>query len=349
MNQIKVIQVAYATDKGRQLAESLSDGKGNVLAEIKDENEKLSDFFKRNFEEHQPIVFIGAVGIAVRLLSPCIQNKLKDIPVVVIDELGKFVVPILSGHYGGANDLASLLAKRIGATAVITTATDINRAFAIDVFARENGLVITDKEKIKKISSRVLKGEKINFACDLKEKAFTGEMPTDIAEININMQENSTTNLCIPDFYISDEKGKKTFEDALFLYPKRMVLGMGCKKGKSFEQLKAFLLEQYDEKELSQNLYAICSIDVKDSEIGLLKLCQYFGVKFLTFSSDELEKAEGEFEESDFVRSKVGVGNVCERAAVLGAGHGAILVKNKISRDGMTLAEAKRRMITITW
>ena len=349
MNQIKVVQVSYITDKGRQLVEKLFSENSDILAEIKSEDEKLSDFFKRCFEEHQPIVFIGAVGIAVRLLSPCIQNKLKDIPVVVIDELGHFVIPILSGHYGGSNDLAALLAKRIGATAVITTATDINRAFAIDVFARKNGLVISEKEKIKKISSKVLRGEKVRFICDLKEKEFVGEAPAELSEINMNLQNDGTGLLCIPDFYIGGEKEKKLFDDALFLYPKRMVLGMGCKKGKSFEQLKAFVLEQYDEEELSKNLYAICSIDVKSSEIGLLKLCQYFGVKLLTFSSEELEKAEGNFEESDFVKSKVGVGNVCERAAVLGAGQGAELLKTKTSRDGMTLAEAKRRMITITW
>lgn len=84
--------------------------------------------------------FIGACGIAVRAIASSVNNKLKDSPVIVIDELGKFVIPILSGHVGGANELAVLLAALMNATPVITTATDINNKFAVDVLQRNAGL-----------------------------------------------------------------------------------------------------------------------------------------------------------------------------------------------------------------
>ena len=94
-------------------------------------------------------MFICATGIVVRTIAPFVANKLTDSPVIVIDELGKNVIPLLSGHYGGANDIADILAKALGANLIITTATDINNLFAIDVFARDNGLKISNKDGIK--------------------------------------------------------------------------------------------------------------------------------------------------------------------------------------------------------
>lgn len=95
----------------------------------------------------------------MRAIASSVNNKLKDSPVIVIDELGKFVIPILSGHMGGANELAVLLAELMNATPVITTATDINNKFAVDVFAKKCRLAIVNKDGIAKVSSKVLAGK----------------------------------------------------------------------------------------------------------------------------------------------------------------------------------------------
>lgn len=105
------------------------------------------------------MIFIGACGIAVRAIASSVNNKLKDSPVIVIDELGQFVIPILSGHVGGANELAILLAALMNATPVITTATDINNKFAVDVFAKKCRLAIVNKDGIAGVSSKVLAGK----------------------------------------------------------------------------------------------------------------------------------------------------------------------------------------------
>ncbi|SHI59574.1 cobalt-precorrin 5A hydrolase [Pseudobutyrivibrio xylanivorans] len=301
-----IIRVVYFTDNGKKISDKLNK---IFIVETKPDDISLSDWTKDCFDTHLPIIFIGSTGIAVRTIAPFITSKLKDSPVIVIDELGKNVIPILSGHYGGANDLARIIGKAIGANPVITTATDINNVFAVDVFAKKNGLLITDKSLIKKVSAKALKGE----ALDIKE---------------------SEDEIII---------------EGLKLIPKRLILGMGCKKGKTFEELKAFVNTFYNDDELEKNLYAIASIDVKSEEIGLIKLAEYYGVFFVTYSSEELDKVNGEFEESDFVKEQVGVGNVCERSALLLAGEGGVLVKKKVAQDGMTLAEAKRRKIYLAW
>lgn len=301
-----VIRVVYFTDNGKKIAEKLNK---IFYIEAKPEDISLSDWTRDCFEMHLPVIFIGSTGIAVRTIAPFINSKLKDSPVIVIDELGRNVIPILSGHFGGANELAQLIAKLIDANPIITTATDLNNVFAVDVFAKKNGLLITDKSQIKRISGKTLKGEALNINQTADEIVIEG----------------------------------------LKLIPKRLILGIGCKKGKSFEELKAFVNTYYEDDELEKELYAIASIDVKTEEIGLIKLAEYYGVPFVTFASEELEKAEGEFEESSFVKDQVGVGNVCERSALLLAGEEGELVMKKTAENGMTLAAAKRTKIHLAW
>ena len=306
---MRLIRTVCFTDNGRNLIEKLSMADSDFILDIKPEGISLSDWTKESFKQHLPILFVGSVGIAVRTIAPYVSDKLSDSAVIVVDELGKNVVPVLSGHYGGANELAVEIAGIIDATPVITTATDINNVFAVDVFAKKNGLWISDKSKIKEVSSKALKGEKL---------------------------------------HVEQRDEFITVED-LELIPKRLVLGMGCKKGKSFECLRDFILSNYDAKYLKENLYAICSIDVKVREIGLIKVAQYFGVPFITYSADELKEVQGDFTDSEFVDDTVGVGNVCERAALLGAGEDGKLIKRKLANDGMTLAEARREKIVLDW
>lgn len=115
--------------------------------------ESIYDWIRARFEQNRngkktAVIWIGACGIAVRAMAPSLRDKLTDIPVLVVDEAGQFVIPVLSGHYGGANELAGLLAKRIGAVPVITTATDVNHAFAVDVFAKEMDFSYRIKRKL---------------------------------------------------------------------------------------------------------------------------------------------------------------------------------------------------------
>ena len=118
--------------------------------------QSICEWAGEQMEEKNILLFIGACGIAVRAIAPHLTDKLHDSPVLVMDEEGKYVIPILSGHVGGANEIARLLADRMQAKAVITTATDVNGSFAVDLFAKKNALSIENKNGIASISSKIL-------------------------------------------------------------------------------------------------------------------------------------------------------------------------------------------------
>ncbi len=308
MIEKKILRVVAFTTNGKNLIDKIAKD-DRFIIESKSDEASLSEWTGDCFKMHLPILFVSSVGIAVRTIAPFVSDKLKDSPVIVVDELGHNIIPILSGHFGGANALAWEIAEVLGANPIITTATDINNVFAVDVFAKENGLLITDKSLIKKVSTLALAGEKLHVI----------------------------------------EKDGQIDIEGLKLIPKRVVLGIGCKRGKTFQELHEFINRFYEDDYLFNNLYAICSIDVKADEMGLIKLAQFYGVRFLTFSSEELDSLQGDFSNSQFVKEKVGTGNVCERSAILGAGEKSYLVMNKYASDGITLAEAKREKIELKW
>ena len=129
-------------------------------------NRSLPDFLEEAFAQQFPVLFIGALGIAVRAIAPLIRHKTVDSPVLVLDEAGQFVIPVLSGHLGGANELAQQIAESLHSAAVVTTATDVNGLFAVDVFARKNGLRVCNPEAIRHVSGKLLQGEIIVMAVD---------------------------------------------------------------------------------------------------------------------------------------------------------------------------------------
>ncbi|MGN0163663.1 MAG: hypothetical protein ACI4EA_08830, partial [Candidatus Ornithomonoglobus sp.] len=118
----------------------------------------LAEWTGKAFGKSELIIFVGAAGVAVRAIAPYMVKKDTDPAVLVVDEAGRFVIPLLSGHIGGANTYAAVLAERLGGQAVITTATDINGVFAVDTWAVNNGYVIDNTEEIKRISGALLDG-----------------------------------------------------------------------------------------------------------------------------------------------------------------------------------------------
>jgi cobalt-precorrin 5A hydrolase len=283
----------------------------------------LREWTEQAFKSCELLVFVGAVGIAVRAIAPFVKSKACDPAVLAIDEAGRFVVPVLSGHIGGANRIASEVAKKIGATAVITTATDINGVFAVDVWATENGFAIENIENIKKISSALLKNENVGLVSDFSVK---GELPQ-----NVKCGENFECGIVISPFL------KKTFRHTLNLVPKNAVwLGVGSKKNAN----EACLSDLFDTTVLSEKaICGVASIDLKKDEKAVMCLAKRFGCEPLFFSAEQLNCAKGDFESSEFVLGVTGVDNVCERSAVLAAKNGRIILK-KTCGQGCTMAAA---------
>ena len=296
--------------------------------------QSIGEWAKEQFEERNALLFIGACGIAVRAIAPHITDKLHDSPVLVMDEKGEYVISILSGHVGGANELAISLAEKTGAKPVITTATDVHNQFAIDLFAKKNGLTIVNKDGIAKVSSKVLSGKRITMAIEHGHLGKIGKLPGKIELVEYPPLQKV-------DVVISSEN--REFDTMLLLVPKEYAVGIGCKKGKEIEKIEDFILRHLQRVGIIPiQVFGMASIDVKRDEPGLLAWSRKEKIPFITYTAEELKSVKGDFHRSEFVKEQVGVDNVCERAAMKMCEPGGKLIYEKHAEDGMTIAIAGR-------
>ena len=285
----------------------------------------LADWTARQFAGSDALVFVGAVGIAVRAIAPHCKSKATDPAVVVVDECGRFAVPILSGHLGGANDLARAIAAVCGAVPVITTATDAHGIFAVDEWAKHQSCMVLEPERIKLVSSKLLAGQPVYYWADFP---VTGTVPAGLFPADTPEKADFALTLC-------------PTGQALHLVPRIGVLGVGCKRGTSTETLaEAFAAFCAQNRLAPQCITAAASIDLKQNETGLLTFCKSHSWPVHFFTAEQLRAAPGSFTPSAFVQSVTGVDNVCERSAVLAAG--GTLVFHKYAHTGVTFALAVR-------
>ena len=348
------------TDRGKITAEKLKEGllgaghtvKAETFADIR---MSLRKYTEQHFYEKDAMIFVGAAGIAVRAIAPWVRSKETDPAVLCVDEAGRFVIPLLSGHLGGANDLAMLAAEILGAVPVITTATDLRQAFAVDVFAKKNQLTILNLKTAKGISAAILRGERVGLFSEL---TILGDMPPELSpeepqQYNIviadgtgergkallrKAEETWTWRLqygtgeseaCNEETAGKTTRGEAAQEEAaqeegsgedslLVLAARRAVLGLGCRRGASNRQVREAAETALREAKVSfLALSGIATIDRKKDEPALMALAARWRLPLLTSSAEELGNVSGTYSNSDFVRQTVGIGNVCERAAVL--------------------------------
>lgn len=317
------LALLFFTPNGAALAGRLQQIEG-IEWKNRPEGEPAASFTASCWNQADGIVFIGAVGIAVRTVAPLIRSKANDPAVVVLDELGRFAIPILSGHLGGANRLAEKLAAETGGRPVITTATDINGLFAVDVWSRETGCSLVEIERIKQVSGALLRGEPVGVFSDFP-------LPQ-------NLPEGLTTKAAQVGICISLNDQKNPFPVTLHAVPRIVVLGVGCRRGTEETKFSAFLQETLQKEGISLcAVRQVASIDQKADEPCIRAFCKAQGLPFQTYSAGRLRQVEGNFQTSPFVEKTVGVGNVCERSAMA---LGGSLQIRKQARDGMTMAAA---------
>lgn len=294
----------------------------------------LSDWTKEQMKKRNTLIFIGACGIAVRAIAPYITDKMYDSAVLVMDEKGNYIIPILSGHMGGANEIAERIAEKMESIPVITTATDVQRVFAVDLFAKKNGLYIMNKEGIANISAKVLAGENITVKLDEGHICSKTKMPQKISLTDKTFRQK-------PDIWISTDAEET--QAVLALRPREYIIGMGCKRGKEAEQISQWIMEVLTACGICVNqIFAFASIDKKKEEEGFLAWCEKENIPFLTYDAVSLSSLQGEFTASGFVKEQVGVDNVCERAAWMASGQRGTFLLRKCCKDGMTIAIVKR-------
>ena len=283
-------------------------------------------FYGELFGERDALIFVGAAGIALRSIAPHVRSKKTDPAVLCLDELGTWVIPLLSGHIGGANALARTLSEALGAQCVLTTATDVNHRFSVDTWATENGYALSSMPAAKAISAAILEGD-VPFLSGLP--VLTDPAP--------GLTPGETGSVGV---YIGWEK-KEPFETTLRLIPKCLHLGLGCRRDTAEETIRAAVEGTLAAAGIDPAaIRCAASIDLKKDEAGLLAFCERSGWPITFYTAEELKSLPGDFTPSAFVAQVTGVDNVCERAALMGAEK---LILHKTAVNGVTVALAAEK------
>lgn len=295
--------------------------------------DSLRDLLTELFPACRALVLVMALGIAVRLLAPSLRGKRTDPAVVVLDEKGEYAVSVLSGHQGGANDLARRLAAFTGGRAVITTATDVRGLVAPDLLARRLDLVPEPPDAVKTVNALLAAGEKVPFYSEVPLPVREGlyERPWEARS-----EPGYTWRVLVTDR--TGEGGPGT----LYLRPRRLVAGVGARSGISPERVLEALEAAFRTAGRSPGtLRALATVDLKAGETGLLTAAARLGVPLYTYSRERLSAVidRAGLMNSAFVKEKIGVGGVCEPASMCAAGTTRLLLP-KTTRNGVTVALA---------
>ncbi|HYE81689.1 MAG TPA: cobalt-precorrin 5A hydrolase [Clostridia bacterium] len=318
---MKLACIAF-TASGLKIAECIK-ASGSFEVDIFDKHsyrERLDSIFK----QYSHILFVASVGIAVRLSAPFLVNKAVDPAIVVVDDLGRFSISLVSGHLGGANELALKLSGILQCQAVITTSSDGRSIEAVDMFAKVNGLYIESLEAVKKVTALMIENKKIKLESEVKlQLGYDNVSDTDceaVVIVNSRQRVSSELPCCI-------------------LRPRNINIGIGCRRGKTKEDILKAIVEVLDRYDISiRSIKAVGTVDIKSDEPGIIEACRELGCSMRVFDRETIGKVEKLFASSDFVKSKTGVSSVCEPCAYL---LGGSVIVPKTSINGITIAVSK--------
>ncbi len=304
-------------------------------------SQKLAELLPQLFARVDGLVCIMASGIVVRLLAPHIKSKDQDAAVVVCDEAGQYAISLLSGHLGGANELASEVAEILAGQAVITTATDVNNLPAFDEVARKCNMAVEPLERIKLLNGLLLEQKPITLV--------DAEGAVAAAYLNIPfvaparsfataMQQDADGLVFVSNRYLPQLKEQSNL---LALRPRNLAVGIGCNRGTSTTEIEAAVRQALENAFLAfASIGAVASIDAKQDEQGLLQFAEQHRLPLHFFSADELNAIEAPTPASAYVQQAVGAKGVCEPAALKAADGGRLLVKKK-KNGNVTVAVAE--------
>jgi cobalt-precorrin 5A hydrolase len=305
----------------------------------------LSDFVPGLFGEYAAIVFFGSVGMAARLIAPSVKNKDSDPAVVVVDDAGRFVVSVLSGHVGGANALAKRVAALLEAVAVITTASEALETIAVDLLGVEFGWLIDGRENLTGVSAAMVNGEMVGLVQEAGERDWwplSKSLPSNV--VQFANYERLWASGCSSALLITDRdvKGYRDAMPATVVYrPRSLVIGIGCNQGTPAYEIRDAVNTTMKDHGLSpMSIRNLATIDVKRAEAGLCELAKQLDVPIVYFAAPELDGITRLPNPSNTVRGWVGALGVCEPAALLSSGAAALLVAKRKTKN-LTVAVAR--------
>ena len=332
------IAIVSVSNKGQDLASILKDKLDCDSTVIRCDlyHKNVKKYLKIAFFEYDAIIAIMASGILIRTIAPFIESKISDPAILNIDDNGNFVISTLSGHLGGANALTNKIAKLINAIPVITTSTDVNKKLGIDVLAKELYLSIDDTKEILYFNKSILEGKKLLFTINPNKNHDYLEdyLSNNTLEMDVSIDYSSKINV--------DEIHVRLDEHKIVLKERKIVVGIGCRRGKECEKiLEGFNKSINDLKIHKSRVNKLSSAEIKKDEKGILELSKKLEIPIDFVDLDRLRLFESkDIQKSEFVKSKFGIYGVCEPSALITAGFDSKLIYKKTSYDGVTIAIA---------
>ena len=305
------------------------------------------------FREHAALVLFLSAGATIRLLAPCLESKRRDPAVVCVDDAGKFCVSLLSGHLGGADRLAGEVARILGATPVITSASHASGTLAVDLLGREFDWTIeAAPESVTRASAAVVNARPVGIWQETGEPwngSAEGQAAniSDYPTLEALRAASPEAALLITDRRLGADELPSGTPTVLYR-PRSLAVGMGCRRGVPVEHLEQLLSDTFRECGLAlASLDCIATAELKRGEEGLEQLAAKFGAPLRHYSADELNSvfdgpaAEHSPTPSARAHSLVGVWGVAEPAALLESGADGLLVERR-NTDRATIAVARR-------
>lgn len=333
--------IIASSDKGLALATSLvkelpdsavySTRKGSEVNDI----ESIAKFLSGSIGNFSQLVFIGALGICVRSIAPYIFDKKTDPAVINIDAKGCFIQSVLSGHTGGANQLAEKLARITGGQAIISTTSDVDDLWPLDILHKQYGWQLDPEGELTKMIASFVNKEPVALLLEARDKGTNFLEKTCPEHVHI--------------FYRSDDIIQSDYKlilavspylyrfniPAIFYRPPMLAVGAGCKKDVDPEAFIAATKALFETQNLSlKSIASLNSIDIKSEEPALQDFCKSLNIPFNTYSSLELAKITVP-NPSEKVFETVGCYGVAESSAMLQSGASRLAVeKQKINING---------------
>lgn len=303
--------------------------------------DELKDLVRRLWKEARGLVCIMATGIVVRIIAPLLESKDRDPAVVVIDDMGKFAISLLSGHLGGANELAKDCASLIGATAVITTATDARGLPSFDLLAKEEGWAIDDLSRVKVLNTLLLDDEEIAVVdpSGLAESYFSGRGRLSFHQDFMDALHSGAKGYL---FVTNRELPPQTQSPGLLiLRPRNLVLGIGCNSGTEADEIEEVVRGNLKKLFLSiKSVGCVATAAAKRNEPGLLAFAKKYSIPVIFYESSEMNSVRTPTPPSRHAMKAIGAAGVAEPAALL-ASRGGKLLLDKVKSGNVTLAIAE--------
>lgn len=302
------------------------------------------------FDRYDGIVFVMALGIVVRSIAPLIADKTKDPAIIVSDVQGKFVISLLSGHLGGANQLATDISESIGAIPVITTGTDVTKTVAPDLISQEIGAELDPIDQLKRVSSAIVDGDPVLFINleKIPVPMLSGQLkPNILLADSVPVSFPSVRAVTI----ISSARTRPPIPsgvESIALVPRIYGVGIGCNRGTSADEIHALLQDLLESQNIHpKSLQVFGTIDMKSDEAGILDVASRFSRPLFFFSKERLSEVTVP-NPSGVVLKFVGTPAVAEPSAILAISQSPppwkgkpLLAVEKIKSGNVTLALSK--------